>query len=347
MKATVEIVSLAMRPELSAAWDAYVLSSPQGTPFHLRAWSRVLVACFPYQSHCCLALEGGRVRGVLPLHQARTFPFGQALISLPLAVYGGACADDEGICLALADHAGALARRLSVRYVEYRNRSAIGTLPVKDLYYTFRKELFDDPEKNLAAIPRKQRRMVRQGDKHDLKSTVGREELLDAFYAVYAHSVRNLGTPVFPKQWFASLLREYGEACRILTVLRGSETVAAVLAFFFRDQVLPYYGGALKSSFQYAANDFMYWHLLCYAATHGARIFDFGRSKKETGPFEFKRHWGFEPVLLPYQYDLVTATTMPDFSPKNSSFGLPIMIWKQLPLPVTRWLGPKIIHLFP
>lgn len=334
-------------PDLRTAWDQYVLASPYGTPFHLQAWARALEACFPYRSHSCLALEEGRVRGVLPLYQVRVFPFGQAFISLPLAVYGGGCADDDRIHMALAGYAGAIARRLSAKYVEYRNQAPHGTLPVKDLYYTFRKELYDDQEKNLAAIPRKQRRMVRQGDKHGLASTVGGEELLDAFYAVYAHSVRNLGTPVFPKRWFAALLREYGPACRILAVTKDRETVAAVLTLFFRDQVLPYYGGALKSSFQYAANDFMYWSLMCYASARGARVFDFGRSKKDTGSFEFKRHWGFEPQPLPYQYDLVTATAMPNFSPKNSSFSLPILVWKRLPQPVANWLGPRVIRFFP
>lgn len=343
----INVVRLQDRPDLGDAWDEYVGSTVTGTPFHMRAWSRALESCFPYRSQCCLALEQGQVRGVLPLHLVRTFPFGHALISLPLAVYGGVCASDDRVRQALVGHAASLARQLSVKYVEYRNQIAFGDLPVKDLYYTFRKELYDDPEKNLSAIPRKQRRMVRQGDKHGLKAVVGREDLLDAFYGVYAHSVRNLGTPVFPKAWFASLLREYGSACRILGVYREQEVVAAVMTLFFRDQVLPYYGGALKSSFQYAANDFMYWQLMCYAAGQGVRQFDFGRSKRDTGPFEFKRHWGFEPEPLSYQYDLVTASAMPDFSPKNSSFSLPIMIWKQLPLPVTRWLGPRIIHLFP
>ncbi|TKB71046.1 MAG: FemAB family PEP-CTERM system-associated protein [Nitrospira sp.] len=347
MTTGINVVRLQDRPDLAEAWDEYVGSTVTGTPFHMRAWSRALESCFPYRSHCCLALERGEVRGVLPLHLVRTFPLGQALISLPWAACGGVCAADDPVHQALVGHAASLARRLSVKYVEYRNQTAFGDLPVKDLYYTFRKELYDDPEKNLAAIPRKQRRMVRQGDKHGLKAVVGREDLLDAFYGVYAHSVHNLGTPVFPKAWFASLLREYGSACRILAVYREQEVVAAVMTLFFRDQALPYYGGALKSSFQYAANDFMYWHLLCYAAAQGARLFDFGRSKKDTGPFEFKRHWGFEPDPLPYQYDLVTASAMPDFSPKNSSFSLPIMIWKELPLPVTRWLGPRIIHLFP
>ncbi len=342
-----EIVDLTTRPELARAWDDYVLGSPAGTPFHLQAWGRALSRCYPYHACSCLALEGGQVRGVLPLFHVRLLPFGRALLSTPLAVYGGVCADRDDVGLALMEHTGALARRRSVKYVEYRHRATLGSLPVKDLYYTFRKEIFADPEKNLAAIPRKQRRMVRQGEKHGLQSTVGGTELLDAFYGVYAHSVRNLGTPVFPKAWFAALLTEYGSACKILAVTRESETIAAVMSFFFRDEVLPYYGGALKSSFQYAANDFMYWNLVCYAGSHGSRVFDFGRSKKETGPFEFKRHWGFEPSLLPYQYDLVTASSIPDFSPKNSSFSLPIMVWKRLPLPIATWLGPKVIRYFP
>ena len=343
----IEIVELRARPELARVWDDYVLSSQKGTLFHLQAWGRALSQCYSYQACGYLALEGGQVRGVLPLFQVRLLPAGQALLSTPLAVYGGVCADSDDIGATLTEHAGALARRRSVKYVEYRNQRALGSFPVKDLYYTFRKEIFADSEKNLAAIPRKQRRMVRQGEKHGLQSTVGGAELLDAFYAVYAHSIRNLGTPVFPKAWFAALLKEYGSACKILAVTRESETIAAVMSFFFRDEVLPYYGGALKSSFQYAANDFMYWNLVCYAGSHGSRVFDFGRSKKDTGPFEFKRHWGFEPTPLPYQYDLVTSRVIPDFSPKNSSFSLPIMVWKRLPLPIATWLGPKIIRFFP
>jgi FemAB-related protein (PEP-CTERM system-associated) len=189
--------------------------------------------------------------------------------------------------------------------------------------------------------------MVRQGEKHELIARMGSEELLRDFYSIYAESVRNLGTPVFPKTLFANLLRELGPACRILGVFRGDAMLAGVMTFFFRDQVMPYYGGASRDALRYAVNDFMYWRLMCYGAEHGYAFFDFGRSKVGSGSYDFKRHWGFEPKPLPYEYYLVRQREIPDLSPMNPRFALAVNVWKRLPLGLTRWLGPHLAPYFP
>jgi FemAB-related protein (PEP-CTERM system-associated) len=328
-------------------WDEYVLHHPQATFFHLMGWWRVLEQTFPYRSFSCVAWRDGRISGILPLFLVRNFLCGYSLVSIPLAVYGGVCADDAETEVALLCYAQALADRLRVRYLELRNQAPWGDLPTKHLYATFRREIYSDPEKNMAAIPRKQRRMVRQGDKHGLIAYMGGEEFLGGFYHVYAHSVRNLGTPVYPIKFFEHLLREFGPACRLLVVFREEQMVAGVLTFFFRDQVMPYYGGALREGLQYAVNDFMYWRLLCYSAERGYRCFDFGRSKQGTGSYDFKRHWGFEPTPLAYQYHLVKQQTLPDQNPLNPKFSLAIQTWKHLPLWLTQRLGPRLVRFFP
>jgi hypothetical protein len=91
----------------------------------------------------------------------------------------------------------------------------------------------------------------------------------------------------------------------------------------------------------------MYWKLLCYSAEQGYRVFDFGRSKKGTGAYDFKRHWGFEPTPLAYQYHLVAQRAIPEANPLNPKLALPVAIWKHLPLPVSQWLGPKLVRFFP
>ena len=329
------------------AWDTYVLQHPQATFFHLLGWQQVIGQSFRYRAFPCVARRNGRLCGVLPLALIRTLPFGRALVSAPQAVYGGVCADDAAASQAHVERAKALATDMKVRYLELRNCLPCHDLPTKDLYVTFRREIFNDSEKNMAAIPRKQRRMIRQGDKHGLIARLGGQELLSGFYQVYSHSVRHHGTPVFAQRFFANLLHEFGDACRILAVFRQDQMIAGVLTFFFRDQVLPYYGGALREGLRYAVNDFMYWNLLCHGAEEGYRIFDFGRSKRGTGSYDFKRHWGLEPTPLAYQYYLVRQTTVPDQNPLNPRFALPIRIWKQLPLGVTQWLGPKLVRFFP
>src|SRR5678816_1816080 len=107
------------------------------------------------------------------------------------------------------------------------------------------------------------------------------------------------------------------------------------MSFYFRDEVLPYYGGGTAASRSVAGNDFLYWDLMRRAAERGVRVFDFGRSKRETGSFHFKRHWGFEPEPLFYEVRLIRSTSVPDVNPLNPKYRLFIEAWKRLPLAVS------------
>jgi FemAB-related protein (PEP-CTERM system-associated) len=276
-----------------------------------------------------------------------TLPWGRALVSAPQAVYGGPVADADDSREALIGHARSLGEKLGVRYVELRNRTPLAELPSKDLYVTFRRAILPTAEENMAAIPKNQRRSIRIGQKSGLTTEMGREALLEPFYALYSQSVRNLGTPVFPYALFRNLIAEFGSDCRILVVRREGRPVAAVLTFFHRDEVLPYYAGARREEFRYGVNDFMYWSLLTYGMEHGYKVFDFGRSKKGSGSYEFKRHWGFEPTALHYQYQLVRQQSVPDLSPRNPKFSVAIELWKRMPLWLSRRLGPMLVRYFP
>jgi FemAB-related protein (PEP-CTERM system-associated) len=328
-------------------WDEFVRGSTEGTPFHLTAWKRAVEESFGHRPHYVMARRAGSLEGILPLFEVPGWPRGRRLISVPYGVYGGICAATPEARLALLQAAEALARRRGAQYVELRNLRDQGLpLPTKELYVTFAREISSDDEKNFEAIPRKQRRMIRQGIKHGLRADVGRDTL-DAFYEIYAHSLRNLGSPVFPRALLGAILTAFGEACHILTVRHEGKMVAGVLTLFYEDRVLPYYGGALREAFPYAVNDFMYWELMRYAAKQGCRIFDFGRSRVGTGPYNFKRHWGFEPRPLPYQYVLVRARSMPDVNPSNPRLRWAIRGWQRMPLGLTKWLGPRLTRYLP
>jgi FemAB-related protein (PEP-CTERM system-associated) len=344
MHTSIEVVEARAAAE---KWEGYVGGHPEATFFHLRGWAAVLERTFPYRDHSVLATRGGEACGVLPLFLVPNFPTGRSLISTPFGVYGGICADDDEARNALLTRARELGERLGVRYLELRQLAPIGDLPIKNLYATFRRAIRPSQDENMADIPRNQRRSIRVGIAKGLTSRVGERELLDEFYEVYSRSMRNHGTPVFPRSLFSNLLREFGPACRILGVYHQGSMVAGVMTFFFRDQVMPYYGGAVREAFRLAANDYMYWSLMCYGMEQGFRVFDFGRSKVDSGSFHFKRHWGFEPTPLPYQFVLVRQRTIPDLSPRNPRFAGAIRLWRRIPLAVTQWIGPKLIHYFP
>lgn len=322
-------------------WDVYVEACTEATFFHRSGWKTVIERAFGHETHYLFAESDGVIQGILPLGYIRSLLFGKALISTPFCVYGGVAASNERARRSLEEAAEALAIRLGVDYLEMRNRTIRReNWPTKDLYVTFRKEIASNPEKNLLAIPRRQRAVVRKGIAAGLKSEI--DDDIDRFFEVYSQSVRNLGTPVFSKRYFETLREVFGKNCEVLTVTKDRRTLCSVMSFYFRDEVLPYYGGGNLEARRWKANDFMYWELMRRACGRGIGIFDYGRSKRNTGSYSFKKNWGFAPIPLPYQYFLAKAKEMPDISPLNAKYRLSVSIWKRLPLSVSKALGPLI-----
>ncbi|HZR04071.1 MAG TPA: FemAB family XrtA/PEP-CTERM system-associated protein, partial [Burkholderiales bacterium] len=229
-------------------------------------------------------------------------------------------------------------------YLEVRNRTRQQRgWPTQDLYVTFRKALLPDIEANMLAIPRKQRAMVRKGIKAGLRSEI--DDSIDRFFQLYTDNVHRHGTPPFPKSYFTELKRTFGDAVEVLTVVdAGGRPVSAVMSFYFRDEVLPYYAGDRVEARDLAANDFKYWELMRRACEGGVRVFDYGRSKRGTGSFDFKKNWGFEPEELSYEFQLFGRTTIPQNNPLNPRYQLFIRTWRRLPRPIANFLGARLVR---
>ncbi len=332
------------------AWDAFVAAHPDGTFFHRAGWRRVVEQAFGHRAHYLMTWRDGAVTGVLPLGHVRTALFGSSLISVPFCVHGGPLAADRASFEALVAAAVALMPAARASALEFRFFTPPpedwldpAEWPVRsDLYVTFRKPITDDHDANLKAIPRKQRAVVRKGIERGLTSTA--DQNTDLLHRIYAESVRNLGTPVFSRRYFRILAETFRDSMDVVTIRDGATPVASVMNFYWRDEVLPYYGGGTPAARICYANDFMYWEVMRRAAARGCRLFDFGRSKTGTGAFAFKKNWGFTPVPLPYRFRLAPGAAIPDHNPLNPKYRLFIAAWKRLPLPVANVLGPHIVR---
>jgi FemAB-related protein (PEP-CTERM system-associated) len=326
------------------SWDAYVMAHPRATFFHRAGWQRVLRNVFRHDTFFLKAERGGRIVGVLPLAHVKSMLFGSSLTSLPFAVYGGVVADDEEAAVALETEAQRLARELGVQHLEMRNLQARhADWPRQDLYVTFRKAILPDEEANMLAIPRKQRAMVRKGIKNGLVSSI--DDGVDRFFTLYADNVHRHGTPAMPKRYFQALRQEFGQDCEVLTVTGpDGRLLSTVLSFYFRDEVLPYYAGDDEAARDLAANDFKYWELMRLSCARGLKTFDYGRSKQGTGPYAFKKNWGFEPQPLHYEYCLYKRDAVPQNNPNNAKFKLLIETWRRMPIGMANWLGPHIVR---
>jgi len=318
----------------------FVRDHPDATPFHQLEWGEAVAAACGQRAHVLLAEYGdGTLAGILPLTEMRSPLFGRALVSSGFAVDGGILGDARAV-EPLAGGARELAERLNCPSVELRGGAhPAGWMVDEGSYLGFARDLAASDEAELLAIPRKQRAEVRKALANDLTVEVECDAAaLRDHYRVYAQSVRNLGTPVFPRALFREVMARMD--ADVLTVRHGGKPVASVLSLYWRGTVYPYWGGGTEAARTLRANDRMYVALMAHARARGCTRFDFGRSKVGTGPAAFKKNWGFEG--RPLSYASWSEGERREVNPLNPKYALMVRTWQKLPLPVANAIGPWI-----
>lgn len=329
-------------------WDAFIERNPGATLFHTTGWKSLIEKSFRMESLYFYAEEGDEVRGIFPIFFTKSFLGGKSLISVPFGVYGGICAAGKEEEERLLHEGMRLADERRARYLELRNiRKNDFRLPSLDLYVTFIRDLPERKESVLEMLPRKARAAARQGeDKFNLEAKVCRDHL-QYFYHIFALNKRSLGSPIPSFRFFQNILEIFGEKAFLLNVLHQGKIISSVLTFLFKETIVPYYSGEIKKYHRMRINNFMYYKLMQLGVERGCKRFDFGRSRKETGSYFFKKNQGFTPQDLNYQYYLPARGEIPKLNPSNPKFDLPKKIWKSLPLPITKLIGPLLAKNFP
>ena len=330
----------------SIAIEQFLAKHPQATVFHRSEWLKAIEQATGHATHWLLRERDGAIRAALPLTEAHSPLFGRALVSSGFAVGGGLLEATPGEGTGLFAAAEELAVRRACSTIELRG----GALPQSpgwhfehDSHAGFVRELATSDDAELLGIPRKQRAEVRRGLGNDLAVSTGRSAAdRAAHYAIYAESVRNLGTPVFPRALFDAVLDYLGEDADILTVSRDGQPLASVLSLYHRGTVLPYWGGGIYAARLWRANDVMYYALMCHARARECTRFDFGRSKTGTGPYHFKRNWGFTPEPLHYAHWTAAGAPPRDVNPLSPRYRAKIAAWQKLPLSIANRVGPLI-----
>jgi FemAB-related protein (PEP-CTERM system-associated) len=329
-------------PGERARIDAFLAGRSDAQPFYRPEWSLAVERGCRQRAHYLLAEDGaGALAGLLPLTEMRSLLFGSALVSTGFGVGGGTLAANDRAAAALADAAWALAGKLGCPSVELRGGPAPEGWQVREgTYANFARPLESDDDAILKAIPRKQRAEVRRAQGLGLNVSVGRD--LDAHYRVYSESVRNLGTPVFPRSLFAAMLDEFGSDADILTIRKGTQPIASVLSLYHAGTVYPYWGGGTAEARGLRANELMYFELMRHAAARGCTRFDFGRSKLGTGAYSFKKNWGFDPQPLAYAVKSSQPGVHREINPLSPRYRLQVAAWRKLPLGVANLVGPLL-----
>lgn len=326
--------------------EAFVLLNDAGNLFQRPGWSMAVEKGTGNRAYYLATRDiAGRITGLLPLNFINSRLFGKALASAGFAVGGGILANDPFSSNALIQAAVELANKLGCPTLELRGGRALaeGFTEKTDIYLGFEREIAGDRDKLLLLVPRKQRAEIRKSFDRGLDVRIGTTEQDRAdHYAVYAESVRNLGTPVFPRKLFDAMIDEFGKDADILTVSKDGRPLASVLSFYHKGVVMPYWGGGVHDARAERANDHMYFALMEHAVARGCKRFDFGRSKVGTGPAAFKKNWGFEGEPLSYAVWTADGEEPRDINPMSPKYRMQVQLWQKLPLPIANRVGPLI-----
>jgi FemAB-related protein (PEP-CTERM system-associated) len=326
-----------------------VESQPAATGYHLAAWATVFHEAFGHQTRYLTAESDGRIVGVLPLVIFKSRFLRRFSVSLPFVNYGGIVADSPEAERALVDAGIAETRAVGGRFLELRHtRQLFPSQPSRQHKVAMVLRLEPSEEQQWTVLNKKIRNQVRKAEKSNLRVSDGGLELAEPFYDVFARNMRDLGTPVYSQRWFRQILATFPDRTRVVCVWLGAQPVAASVMFWHKDTIEVPWASSLRSHAPLCANTLLYWEMLRFAIRQGRRTFDFGRSSPGSGTYEFKRQWGAEPRPLTWEYWLATGDQqLPDLSPQNPRLQWAIEVWRHLPVPLTRAVGPLVVRNIP
>jgi len=330
-----------LRPEAERDWQHFVCSQPDATLYHEMAWRRAVEACFPHRAHYLIARRGTTVAGILPLFEIRSYFSPTFLLSVPYATYGGIAATDNTVAQSLFDAVCELREKIGAASIQLRSkRASVAGLPVQRTHASFQ-GLLPECESDVPSVyPRKARAAARQAGRRYPLTLESQTNNLPEVWRLYARSMRRLGSPNYPLRFFQALQQGLGERCVVQLLRLEGRPVAGLVSFVFKDTIMPYFVGVDERVTLYGLTHYLYQQCMLEGVRRGCRVFDFGRTRYDNkGPFDFKRHCGFEPTPLEYQTLVPSGARQPELSPTSARWQLARRLWRHLPLSITRPVG--------
>lgn len=330
-------------------WEEYVQAQKNLCLSLHPAWLKIFAKSLGHTPYCLEATEDGQIQGFLPLAYLSSRLFGRFLVSLPYINYGGVIAQNELAVGKLVDAAVELADRLQVRFLEIRNERAVEhprLVQSPSLKVNMRLPLPRTSAQLWSDLNGKVRNQIRKGQKNDLTVCWGGLDLLNDFYAVFSRNMRDLGTPVFGKTLFRSILETFPSRAELCVVRDGPRPLSGALLLHADGITEVPSASSLRRFNHTCANMIMFWSLMERAVSRGQHTFDFGRVTPDSSGFHFKKHWGATGTPAQWQYYLRNGDVT-DMRPSNPKYQMMIRIWRRLPVSLTRLVGPACVRCIP
>ncbi len=335
--------------ERYADWDAFVDHHPDSSIYHTTAWKTIIEHSFAKEAFYIMAEDKGEICGILPLFKFDSRLSGKRLVSMPHVNYGGPLYKTQLAADTLLNEADRIRNEHGMEATELRMANETHfSYPVREDKVTFFMDLPDDEEALWKSFKSKLRSQIRRPQKAGMYAKVGGLELLDDYYNVFCQNMRDLGTPVYSRQFFEHIFEQIPGNTRIVAVYssQGSIVAAAFMIGYKKTMEIPW-ASSLRAYNRQSPNMLLYWEVLAESVRAGYKRFDFGRCTKEGGTYRFKKQWGAEEVQLYWYYQMQEGNPLPAVQKENPRYALAIKAWQKLPLAVANRLGPSIVKELP
>jgi serine/alanine adding enzyme len=330
-------------------WNKFVKLHSAGTIYHLHEWRDLIYKLFGHKSYYLFSEDNsGDIIGILPMIRLKSRLFGDYIVSMPYVNYGSAIAATREQENELMEHANSLGKTLGVQHIEFRDvYKRQQTWPVKTDKVAMILDLPAEEDVLWQSLGSKLRAQIKRPLRENPEVLHGNVELLEDFYSVFSENMRDLGTPVYPKLFFKTILETFPENCHLVIIRLNNKAVCAGFLIAYKQMIEIPWASSLREANPLGMNMLLYWEVIKYAREKGYQHFDFGRSTIDSGTYRFKKQWGAKMKQLYWHYWLSEGQNIPQLSPSNAKYKFAIASWKKMPVFITNIIGPGIVKNLP
>jgi serine/alanine adding enzyme len=329
-------------------WREFVKTHNDCASYHEWEWKHIIESNFHWQSFYLMAEDNQKIAGILPLFVQSSWLLGKWVSSMPLLQGGGIIADNQDAAESLLREAFSATDRIGAKYLELRHTSACssGLTPRTDKVRAVLHISTDTP-RMLRALDSKVRTSIRKAEKSGFTIEFGSMDLLNDFYSVFCENMRDLGTPVYERRFFQSILTAFPNEAFIAIVRLRNIPVACCFLLGFRQTIESVWAASLRKYLALKPNVFLHWNTFCFAAQRGYTRFDFGRSTKDSGVHQYKMQWGSEEIPLDWAYWSPNNKQVSALNRHDPKLQFAVNAWRRLPLPIANRIGPVLVRHLP
>ena len=325
-------------------WDNYVQQSASGLPQHLSGWQDVQSQTYGHDPHYLMALDGERVIGVLPLFLIRSLWLGNTARTMP----GGLCADNESVAAALIETGKAWAKSVKARrfFIADSRQNWQAGLSTTSNHVYWVVEVGADTDALWKGLDGNIRRQVRIARRNNLQVKIDRSgQLLDDFYDVFSEFAHQSGTPLFGRYFLENVVKAFPNGFSVAVVYQEERPLGAYFQLEMGDTIYGMWGGTPREHLKLRPVYLAFWEMMRDAVEQGFRVLDMGRSPTDSNASKFKGQWGGCSQAIYQQrvnFNLNRAANQNQEIQKGRPFQLVTYLWPKMPMPIVRYLGPKL-----